>query len=221
LTERYKIEQIAVDALRRWIVDAESARPLDGLFRLALAPEENLPKAGLLLERETLLPWMRRLITAFDLTDEEKKWRDQYAGQLLAQRGSEWILQRLDQARVHYTEVGELLDLPIDRFLPKFREYLRKLDGAGNPFSQVAIVQCPGIPGAYLQSRNLRAQWAILQAVSLVLQRGPQTVKDIVDPYGNGPLVYEPSADGFAIRSALVIDGKPVAITFKRKLRSR
>jgi hypothetical protein len=116
--------------------------------------------------------------------------------------------------------VGELLDLPIDQFLPKFREYLRALDGAGNPFSQVAIVKCPGIPAAYLQSRNLRAQWAILQAASVLLQHGPEALKETVDPYGNGPLVYESSADGLTIRSALVIDGKSVGLRFTEDSRS-
>jgi len=83
LTERYKIEQSIVDVLRQWIVDAESARPLEGLFHLALEPEGNLPKAGLLLERETILPWTRRLVTASDLTKEEREWRDRYLGHLL------------------------------------------------------------------------------------------------------------------------------------------
>jgi hypothetical protein len=139
----------------------------------------------------------------------------------LAKNGASWILQRIEETKVHYTEVGELLDLPIDQFVPKFRQYLRKLDGAGNPFSQVAIVQCPGIPGAYLQSRKLRAQWTILQAASIILQRGPGAAKQTADPYGDGPLAYEPSADGFTIRSALVIDGKPVELRFTRVARDR
>jgi hypothetical protein len=221
LTERYKIEQTVVDVLRQWIADAESARSLDSLCRLALQPEGNLPKAGLLLERETLLPWTRRLVTASDLTPEEQKWRDRFFGQLLAKHGAQWIREKLDETEVHYTEVGELLDLPIDQFTPKFREYLRKRDGAGNPFSQVAIVECPGIPGAYLQSRNLRAQWTILRAAAIVFQRGPGAVKETGDPYGDGPLRYEPSADGFTISSALVIDGNPVGLRFTRVDRAR
>lgn len=220
LTERYKIEQTVVDVLRPWLVDAETARSLDGLCRLALEPEGNLPKAGLLLERETILPWTRRLVTASNLTAEERKWRDEFLGQVLAKHGAPWILQKAGETQLHYTEVGELLDLPMDQFLPKFRQYLRKLDGAGNPFSQVAIVECPGIPGAYLQSRNLRAQWTILHAASMLFQRGPDAVKEIGDPYGEGPLKYEPSADGFTLRSALVIDKKPVGLRFTRVARS-
>jgi len=221
LTERYKIEQTVVDVLRQWTTDAESAQSLDGLCRLALQPEGNLPKTGLLLERETLLPWTYRLVTASNLTTQEQKWRNQFFGQLLAERGAPWILQKLDETKVHYTEVGDLLDLPIDQFVPKFRQYLRKLDGAGNPFSQMAIVECPGIPRAYLQSRNLRAQWTILQAASSVFQCGPGAVKKTVDPYGDGLLKYEASADGFTIRSALVIDGKPVVLRFTRAARSQ
>ena len=129
--------------------------------------------------------------------------------------------EKLDETKVHYTEVGDLLDLPIDQFIPKSRKYLRKLDGAGNPFSQMAIVECPGIAGAYLQSRNLRAQWTILQAASSIFQRGPGAVKKTTDPYGDGPLKYEASADGFTIRSALVIDGKPVVLRFTRIARNQ
>ena len=221
LTERYKIEQTVVDVLRRWITDAESAQSIDSLWGLAIRAEGNLPKTALLLERETILPWTRRLVTAGNLTAEEQKWRDQFFGQLLAERGASWILQKTDETKVHYTEVGDLLYLPIDQFIPKFRQYLQKLDGAGNPFSQVAIVECPGIPGAYLQSKNLRAQWTILQAASGVFQRGPGAVKEAADPYGDGPLKYEASADGFSIRSALVIDGKPVVLKFSRVAQSQ
>ena len=72
LTERYRIEQTVVDVLCHWAVDAESARSLDGPCRLALQPEANLPRIGLLLEPQTLLPWTRRLVTASDLTKEER-----------------------------------------------------------------------------------------------------------------------------------------------------
>lgn len=221
LTERYKIEQTVVDVLRQWITDAESARSLDSLWQLAIQAEGNLPKTGLLLERETILPWTRRLVTAGNLTAEEQKWRDRFFGQLLAERGAPWILQKTDETKVHYTEVGDLLDLPIDQFIPKFRQYLQKLDGAGNPFSQVAIVECPGIPGAYLRSRKLRAQWTILQAASDVFHRGPGAMKETADPYGDGPLKYEASADGFSIHSSLVIDEKPVVLRFSKVAQSQ
>ena len=214
LTERYKIEQTIIQVLRLWMTDPASARSLDGLFRVALQTEKNLPKIGLLLETETILPWSRRLVAASDLTPEELKWRDHYFGQTLAQQGESWILQKIDEAKVHYTEVGDLMDLPIDQFIPKLDQYLRKLDGAGNPFSQVGIVKCPGIPAAYLQSRNMRTQWTILQAASGIFQAGPEAIKKTSDPYGQGPLHYEATADGFTLSSALVIEKKPVELRF-------
>ena len=56
LTERYKIEQTVVDIFRQWVAEGESAQAVDGLCLLALQPEGNLPKVGLLLERETIPP---------------------------------------------------------------------------------------------------------------------------------------------------------------------
>jgi hypothetical protein len=39
-------------------------------------------------------------------------------------------------------------------------------------------------------------------------------MKEAADPYGDGPLKYEASIDGFSIRSALVINEKPVVLRF-------
>jgi hypothetical protein len=220
LTERYKIEQSIVHVLRLWMTDAPSAKSLDGLFQLALPTEGNLPKVGLLRERETILPWTRRLVTASNLSPEEQQWRDQFFGKMIAEQGAPWILQKLDEAKVRYTEVGDLMDLPIDQFVPRFAQYIQKLNGSGNPFTQVAIVECPGIPGAYLQSRNLRAQWTILKAASGVFQLGPAAVKKFVDPYGDGPLQYQIAEKGFTIGSALVIDKKPVELSFTRNIKN-
>jgi hypothetical protein len=56
----------------------------------------------------------------------------------------------------------------------------------------------------------------LLQAASAVFPHGPGTVQETVDACGRGPLGCEPSADGFTMRSALVIDGKSVSIHYMR-----
>lgn len=216
LTERYKMEQTVVDLVNSWLVDSDSAQRLEPLCRLALQPDGNLPKKGLLLEREMLVPWARRLVTKSDLTAEEQDWRRQFVGPFLAERGAPWILQQLDETESQYEQVGELLELPPAEFRPRFRDYLARLDGAGNPFSQMAIVECPGIPGAYWQSRKLRTEWTMLQTAAVVFQRGPEFVKETRDPYGEGAFVLSESQHGFSLQSALVLEGRPVTLEFER-----
>jgi hypothetical protein len=61
----------------------------------------------------------------------------------------------------------------------------------------------------------------MLRAALIVFKRGPSAVKEIRDPFGEGPFKYEPLADGFTIRSALVIDGKAVELRFTRDARGQ
>lgn len=216
LIERYKMEQTVVDLVNNWLVDSDSAQRLDPLFRLALQPDLNLPKKGLLLEREMLVPWMRRLVRTSDLSAEQHEWRRQFVDPLSARRGVPWILQKLDETESQYEQVGELLELRPADFGPRFRDYLARLDGAGNPFSQTAIVECPGIPGTYWQSRKLRTEWTMLQTAAVVFQHGPEFAKKTRDPYGDGAFALSESPHGFTLRSELILEGTPVTLDFKR-----
>lgn len=214
LTQRYRMEQALVNQLCEWLTDETAAKSLEARFTTALQLEENLPKVGLLVERDHLLPWLRKLVSEKDLTSEEQKWRAQYCGELLKQHGAEWIVKRIDESETHYKEAADLLELPPEEFSRQFGELCQRLDGAGNPISQTGIVECPGIPEARQESRRLRAEWTLLEVASHILQQGPQALKSSQDPFGKGPFAYSRTTDGFRLGSALTIDGDRVELTF-------
>jgi len=93
-------------------------------------------------------------------------------------------------------KVGELAraaDRPVHSQVPPV---LRKLDGAGNPFSQVAIVECPGIPGRLPPVEEAACAMDDTQGgIGRRFSAGRRREGD-PDPYGGGPLMYEPSQTG-------------------------
>ena len=215
LTASYDIEAMVIDLVCRWMTDAGSAALLEDLCRGPERPEGNLPKVALLLETETILPWAKRLAAEQDLDSQDRQDREKYIAPLVQRHGREDLLKLIAASEEHYKLTGELLDLPPEEFAPRFGQYLRKLDGAGNPFSQVGIVKCPGIPRGYWGEKRLRAQWKMLQAANGIQKRGPEASRDILDPFGDRPFECERSRDGFILRSALAIDDDRVTLEFK------
>jgi hypothetical protein len=215
LTASQDAEAIVVDLLRRWMVDGESARLLEDLCREPERPPGNLPKVALLLETETILPWAKRLSTETVLDAQDQRDRDTYIAPLIQRHGREKLLELIAESGDHYRETADLLDLPPEEFAVRFSQCLRRLDGGGNPFSQVGIVECPGIPKGYWGQARLRAQWAMLRAASRIQQGGQQAGKDVIDPFGDRPFDCERSRDGFILKSALFMDGERVQMELK------
>jgi hypothetical protein len=60
--------------------------------------------------------------------------------------------------------------------------------------------------------RRVQAQRALFQAALAVVQGGRDKLKDIKDPFGDGPFSYRSRGKGFELRSKLLFKGKPVTL---------
>lgn len=222
LVVQFNIERIVVHTISRLLVDAESARILEGVAQEPERPAFNLAKKALLLETRTVLPLARRLIDTSGLTKQERRERyrtDLFTdtltvGRLIRQYSEEGLLDQIDQSDGHYREVGRLLDLPLDAFRPEFDAYMQELANTGNFFSDVGLVQCPGIERAYYDVKEMRVRWAMLQAAIDIFQSGVEALVQHADPFGDGPFNYSPTDDGFELRSELIVNGAPVTMQF-------
>jgi hypothetical protein len=54
---------------------------------------------------------------------------------------------------------------------------------------------------------------AMLLAAVAVANDGPEKLKDIPDPFGDGPFEYRKLDGGYELKSKLVVDDKPVTLT--------
>jgi hypothetical protein len=61
--------------------------------------------------------------------------------------------------------------------------------------------------------RRSQTQMALFKAAVAVVQDGPDKLKSIKDPAGNGPFEYRVTNKGFELKSKLLFLGKPVMLT--------
>ncbi len=54
---------------------------------------------------------------------------------------------------------------------------------------------------------------ALFKAAIAVVQGGPENLRDIEDPFGNGPFEYRALDHGFELKSKLLFKGQPVMLT--------
>ena len=162
VVKQYNVERVAVFTVSQLLVDAESAKVLEGVAEEPSRTAGNLAKLGLLMETETLLPWARRLIDRSSLTAEQRRQQDKKyyipdrvtVGQLIDRFTEEGLLKQLEQSHSQYQEAGRILDLPLNEFQPQYDRYLRQIEETENVFSMLGIVGCPGIIRAYYDARN-------------------------------------------------------------------
>jgi hypothetical protein len=102
-----------------------------------------------------------------------------------------------------YDELMPHADLPPD-------EFAKKTKAMQGPLAEQLL---PSITRTgYLQAQA-RAKTAMLKAAIKVQLKGPDALKSIKDPYGDGPFRYRATKKGFELRSKLRVDGRPVTLT--------
>lgn len=220
LVVQFNIERIAINTLLTWLVDADTARYVSEAATEPDRPSANLAKKALLLETETVLPLARRLIDTSQLTDEQRRARyevdlltDVYTvGQLVRRYTEKGLLEQIERSEAHYQRVGSVLDLPVDKFERSFDRYIGELAKQRNFFSDLGLVQCPGIERVYFDVKELHVRWHMLAAAVDVVQNGPESLRSHPDPFGDGPFAYHPSDEGFRLDSELEVHGAAVSI---------
>ena len=224
---QYNVERVVVFTVSQWLVDSEAANVLTRVVGEPSRQAGNLAKIGLLVETETVLPRVRRLIDGSNLTPDQLRERDKKyyipgaitVGQLIDRFTEEGVLRQIEQSHEQYHKAGRLLDLPVDEFQPQYDDYVRRIKETGNVFSTIGIVQCPGIVRAYYDARELRVRWTMLQAAAAIHRSGPDAIGEQMDAFGDGPFGYRRSDDGFVLSSKLIVNGTPVTMRFMAQQR--
>lgn len=222
LVVQFNIERVVIYTISQWLVDAGTARTLYEVAAEPDRPAVNLPKKALLLETKTVLPLARNLIDTSDLTADQRRERYEMElftdvvtiGQLVKRYSEKGLLEQIEASSDHYVQVGRLLDLPLDEFHASFDPYMRELAKKHNFFSDVGLVQCPGIERVYYDVKEMRVRWRMLQAAIDVAQSGAEVLSNHNDPFGDGPFTYRRTQDGFELVSRLSVNGARVSTRF-------
>jgi hypothetical protein len=108
-----------------------------------------------------------------------------------------------------YDELSALLSLPKSEFDVQYAAFKQRTQAA-QPLSAVLI---PAIDQLLAKEHRSQARLAMLLAAIAVEESGPEALKDLKDPFGDGPFAYEAWDNGFELKSKLLFENDPVTLT--------
>jgi hypothetical protein len=209
------IEDVAIDLVAPYVIEHKAPYPQ------AVAMFEALPSAASLsqtifIEKKYMCQW------AIDKLKEEEKrkkgaglelWKKFLEGApdaeaLLKIDNLDEVLKQIETMLPVYDELAGIVALPkaeFDARYPKFREQAK----AANP---VVGVLLPAMDKLLDKDNRHKARFALLFAAIAVAQDGPEKLKEIKDPYGDGPFEYKALDKGFELKSKLMFEGEPVKL---------
>lgn len=214
----HNIEYNAADAL------ALLLPKLDGQTLKHIAEHlDKLPAAATIeqtlgTEREYFTGWSIRQLKeweragAKDLKAKVRSWigsspEEEVILKLVDDTSATRLIRGLEGLGPFFDEQRRLAGLPRDQFVAQFPEAVKRQ--AADP---VASVMMPALSKVIDARDRNRARLALLQAAVAVARDGQVALAGHADPFGKGPFQYTARPTGFELRSALTIDGKPVAL---------
>jgi hypothetical protein len=106
-------------------------------------------------------------------------------------------------------QLAKFVVLPREEFEAKYPDFKKKTK-AENLLASHLLSSVDNMLAA--QYRN-QTQVAALKAAMAVVKDGPDKLKDIKDPFGDGPFEYRARDKGFELKSKLLYKGQPVTLT--------
>jgi len=214
---QFAVEQGAVDVAATHLPQ-QNAKTLKILReRLDALPKASTLKDGILQEKEFVRHWYRPEIEKLGTkvtydglrkighTEEEAKAILKAAGEDVKD-----VLKLVDDAVSHYNELANIATLPIEEFKPALDAYKKKHEAA-NPLATSIV---PSIASMRDAHARIEVRMLMLKTALAIVLDGPEQLKKIKDPFGDGPFTYEKREGSFELKSKLQIKNlPPVSLT--------
>jgi hypothetical protein len=219
LLVRIAIEGVVIDALASNLPQSKASYTE---WKTAI---DSLPKAVTLLdtistEKKFTADWLVQKI----IEEEARKpgaWRDLWRSVLSGNEtklpeavtevnSAGEVLKMIEDLQPIYGELARFLALPNDQFDAQYPAFKTKTK-AEQPLAGVLL---PAIDQVRSKMQRGEARLAMLLAGIAVVEGGPEKLKDLKDPFGNGSFEYHQKGNGFELQSQLQFEGQKVALKF-------
>ena len=211
----YLIEDLAIDLVAPYVLEHKAPYPQALAMFEALPPAATLPQT-ILLEKKYMCQW------AIDKLKEEEKrkrgaglelWKKFLDGASDAEAlvkidNLDEVLKQIEEVLPVYDELAGIVALPKEEFEARYPKFKEESKGK-NP---VVGVLLPAVDKILEKDHRHKARFALLFAAIAVAQDGPEKLKEIQDPYGDGPFEYKALERGFELKSKLFFEGQPVTL---------
>jgi hypothetical protein len=227
----YRIETMAIAAAAPYLPALKPVLP-----GAAPAVLEGLPAGPtlaqmVLSEKQVGLKWVIEKMKEAE-RHKEGSWKDVWKSLFPAPEGQdreviqsvrtfEQAVRFLEDLLPLYDQLAKVTALPWKEFDAQYPEFVKKA-GAAKPLSGFVLPSAAGPLSSFIlppmdrivaRERRYHAQIALFRAALAVVQGGPGRLKDIPDPFGDGPCEYRALGKGFELKSKLLYEGKPVTLT--------
>jgi hypothetical protein len=215
----YRIEETALEAVAPYLPKLKQALPKSAAKLLDALPARPTLAQMLLAEKQVGPVW---LIQELKDADQRSKgsWRDvlkelfdhpESEDRDLAKsiKSVEEAVKMLEDVLPFYDQMAKLTALPRKEAEGKYPELLKKALAA-NPMAHAVF---PALDRVIAAEHRIQARTALFRAALTVVQDGPDKLKDIKDPFGDGPFEYKALDKGFELKSKLRFKGQPVTLT--------
>jgi hypothetical protein len=212
---RYAIESIAIDLL------ASSLPDLKGSFPRILSAHEALPAGAsfpqVFRSEKGTAEWLIKKMKAAERR-KSGAWRDVWRSafvweetpaELLRIDSLEHAVKLTEGLIPTYDRLAEVVALPREEFDRQYPGFKAK-EKAANPLAGLFL---PAMDKVFATVHRNQAQVAMLKAAMAVVEGGPDVLKDIKDPFGDGPFQSRALDKGFELKSKLLYRDQPVTLT--------
>ena len=121
----------------------------------------------------------------------------------------EQAVKWLEDMLPFYDQLAKMTTLPWKEFDAQYPEFAKEAK-AVNPLADQIL---PLNDFMLATERRTQTRMALFNAALAVVQGGPDKLKDIKDPFGDGPFEYRALDKGFELKSKLLFNGQPVSLT--------
>lgn len=218
LLVRYGIERFAIDLLAPYLPRLQAFSPRIIAAVEAQSAGATVPQA-FLAEKKYFLEWLIHRLKQGE-AKEKGAWRDLLKAAIgvesvpdnaaiIQQIGSyERALQLLEEILPLSDQMAKIVALPRREFEKQYPDFKTKAK-AGNVLAGHLLTSADKMFAA--EQRN-QALLALFKAAVAVVQGGPGRLKDIRDPFGDGPFEYRALDRGFELKSKLLYNELPVVL---------
>jgi hypothetical protein len=212
---RYLIEDVAIDLIAPHVPEMKVPHiEVAGMY-------EALPKGATVvetipIEKKHMAGYVIRELMRLE-RERKDSWREPWK-QMMGSHAPDAVknvatleeaVKMTEDLLPYYDELEKILALPKKEFDAKYSDLKRKAEAA----TPMAAFLLPAIDKFMTKERRNQARFALLFAAFAVAQEGPDKLKDIKDPFGDGPFEYRALDQGFELKSKLLFEDKPVTLT--------
>jgi len=217
---RQLIEGLVVDLVASYVPDLKVPHAQAAQMFSDLPPAPNVLQT-IPIEKKFFVQWM---VTKLKEEEQQQKgaglklWKNFLSGADVPDSIKE--VATVDEAVKHiadvlplYDEMARLVALPKTQFDAEYPAFKQKAK-AEHPLAATVL---PSVDQLLAKEQRGQVRMAMLLAAIAVVESGPEKLKDLKDPFGDGPFEYKALDKGFELKSKLLFEDKPVTLVIGQR----